>query len=346
MLENIFLVASILGFLISLTMMSDIFKTNKANFFIGLIVFMIALELLFSWAVVSGYTQDTNAFAFWKYLNYLIFPPAIYLFVKFNTDDNFQIKPWHYILFLPALVEYFFMYWSATHNISLRNYPAWIWFSDYLPMIGTIAAITYFWVKYYKLNTHKTIKTSKVVFMSQLRLLLLMGSLTLICAMWLAFNFVGWKHYEYIEFTITFLFIGFALLNFLENRQFPSMAQEEKNEKFPNYNDEENLALLETSLKENQFYLKPNFPLKEFALELQLPARYVSYLINHYHHKNYNEFINQYRIDAFLNKAKTSEKDSKTLLGLALDSGFSSKSTFNQVFKNHTGKTPSEYLKA
>ena len=70
----------------------------------------------------------------------------------------------------------------------------------------------------------------------------------------------------------------------------------------------------------------------------------MSFLINHYHHKNYKEFINQYRIETFLNKAQSSQKDSKTLLGLALESGFSYKSTFNQVFKKHMGKSPSDYL--
>jgi AraC-like DNA-binding protein len=41
--------------------------------------------------------------------------------------------------------------------------------------------------------------------------------------------------------------------------------------------------------------------------------------------------------------ANPSEKH-KSLLGIALDAGFNSKSSFNQVFKQHTGKTPSEYL--
>ncbi|WP_159076457.1 helix-turn-helix domain-containing protein [Flagellimonas amoyensis] len=122
------------------------------------------------------------------------------------------------------------------------------------------------------------------------------------------------------------------------------MALEDRNREFPNYDDQHNLVLLEKTMQEHKPYLNPNIPLKQLALELNLPARYVSFLINQYHHKNYKEFINTYRIDAFLEKVKSGENKTKTLLGLALECGFSSKSTFNQVFKNHMGKSPSEYI--
>ncbi|WKK67116.1 helix-turn-helix domain-containing protein [Lutimonas zeaxanthinifaciens] len=344
-LENTFLISSILGILISLVMMSQIFRGNKADFFLGLVVFMMGIEILFSWGVQSGYVNSADPIRYWKLLNYLVFPPALWIFVKYNTDDNFQFQSWHYFLFFPAIIGYAIEIWSGTMSISLMEYPLWIWYSDYLPMVGTLLVIGYFWIKYFKLNPLRSIKIGNKAFLSQLRLLLLMLSLTLICVMWIIFNFIGWKYYYFIEFTLTFMFLGFALLNFLENQSFPSLTPENKNHNFPNYNDKKSLELLELTLKEQQHYLKPNFPLKELASELNLPQRYVSFLINHYHDKNYKEFINEYRIKTFLSKAQTSEKDSKTLLGLALESGFSSKSTFNQVFKNYTGKSPSEYLK-
>ena len=93
-----------------------------------------------------------------------------------------------------------------------------------------------------------------------------------------------------------------------------------------------------------KLFLKPNLTLKELSSKLNLPTRYVSFLINHYHKKNYKEFINEFRIETFLTKAKSEEKDYKTLLALAFESGFSSKSTFNLVFKKHLGQSPSEYL--
>lgn len=341
LLENLFLVSSIIGILISLAMMAQIFTQKKANFFMGLVVFIIAIELLFSWGAKSGYTNMPGAFPYWFLLNYLILPPSIWLFVKYNTDDNFKFQSWHYFLYFPAFLAYTMDLWSRNSALSLINYPLWIFFTDYLPLIGTVYAIGFFWVKYFQYTPFKS--APKAIF-SQLRLVILMLSLSLVCLFWLIFSFVGWENYEWIEFTMTFLFIGFAFLHFLDNQGLPTLALKEKNKEFPNYDDQNSLQQIEQQLKEHQYFLKPNLPLKELAAELELPSRYVSFLINHYHHKNYKEFINQYRIEAFLNKAQSSEKDSKTLLGLALESGFSSKSTFNQVFKKQMGKSPSEYL--
>ena len=97
-------------------------------------------------------------------------------------------------------------------------------------------------------------------------------------------------------------------------------------------------------MDEKQLFIKPDLSIKELSRELGLPSRYLSYLINRYHHKSYKEFINHRRIDTFIAKARTSEVKHKTLLALALESGFNSKSTFNQAFKNYKGQSPSEYL--
>lgn len=172
-----------------------------------------------------------------------------------------------------------------------------------------------------------------------------MSTLTLLAAIWLLFSFVGWSYYEIMEYIIILFFFGFAFLHFLEGRNFPIFNLETKHKEFLNYNDHENLRLLENVMNENKPFLIPSLPLNKLAKEINLPPRYVSYLINQYHQKNYKEYINSFRIETFLQKARSDERNQKTLLGLALESGFRSKSTFNEVFKNQTGKSPSEYLK-
>ncbi len=330
--------------MIGLAMISRIVSDQKADFFLGLVVLQMAGELLFSWGGSSGYNNSPGAFPYWIFMNYLLIPPSVWLFVNYNTDDNFKFQKWHYLLFLPAFVAYGLELWSRYTIFSLMDYAAWIWFSDYLPMAGLLYVVGFFWYKYLKLNRAKAFVAEKTTLLNQAKLLSVMTSLSLLGFSWLVFTIIGWEYFILIEYVLISFFYVFAFFHFLEGRTFPSLELEEKNREFPNYDDEESLGLLDDFIKERKPFLQPNLPLKELASELGFPPRYVSFLINYYHNKNYKEFINQFRIETFLLKAKSGEKDYKTLLGLALESGFSSKSTFNQVFKTHIGKSPSEYL--
>jgi len=59
---------------------------------------------------------------------------------------------------------------------------------------------------------------------------------------------------------------------------------------------------------------------------------------------NFNDFINNYRIEAVKTMFLNEEHKKSTLLGIAYDCGFNSKATFNRAFKKHTSCTPKEYL--
>ena len=163
--------------------------------------------------------------------------------------------------------------------------------------------------------------------------------------LWVIFSFIGWENFLIIEFLLVFLLFVFSFLLLLEGPTFPIMEIKVREDLFPNYNDQEELKRLEEAMDENQLFINPDLSLNELSQELALPSRYLSYLINKYHYKSYKEFINQYRIDFFITKARSGEVKRKTLLALAMESGFNSKSTFNQAFKNCKGKSPSEFLR-
>ena len=59
---------------------------------------------------------------------------------------------------------------------------------------------------------------------------------------------------------------------------------------------------------------------------------------------NFNDFINQKRIEKVIQKMKNLEHQQSTLYALGLDCGFNSKTTFNRAFKKHTSLTPKQYL--
>ena len=62
--------------------------------------------------------------------------------------------------------------------------------------------------------------------------------------------------------------------------------------------------------------------------------------------KNFNEFINHYRVEACKAKILAGETIHLSLLGIAFECGFNSKATFNRTFKKLTGSTPSQFSKS
>ena len=68
-------------------------------------------------------------------------------------------------------------------------------------------------------------------------------------------------------------------------------------------------------------------------------------MINQNYNKSFNSYVNQYRVNDIIERLQCSEDSHKTLVAIAEESGFSSKSSFNSVFKEVTGNSPSYYLR-
>ncbi|HQU58004.1 MAG TPA: helix-turn-helix domain-containing protein [Saprospiraceae bacterium] len=99
-------------------------------------------------------------------------------------------------------------------------------------------------------------------------------------------------------------------------------------------------------LDKEQLFLDPALGLKTLAEQLGLHPNKLSWLLNEHFGKNFNEFINAYRMESFKAKALDPANSHLTILGLAYESGFNSKTSFNAFFKKMEGKTPSRWLKS
>lgn len=101
-----------------------------------------------------------------------------------------------------------------------------------------------------------------------------------------------------------------------------------------------------TELMEKQAaYLDGQITLRSTAAMINLSPNKLSFLLNKFVGKNFNEFVNGYRLETFKEKALDSSNSHLTLLGLAFDSGFTSKSVFNDFFKKKMGLTPKAWVK-
>ncbi|REC49455.1 helix-turn-helix domain-containing protein [Chryseobacterium pennipullorum] len=92
-------------------------------------------------------------------------------------------------------------------------------------------------------------------------------------------------------------------------------------------------------------FVNPNLTLNELAAMLDVHPNYLSQVINSKENKNFYELINEKRIEEYLQIISQPESRQFTLLSIAFDCGFNSKTSFNRNFKKYTGVTPSEYQK-
>ena len=103
---------------------------------------------------------------------------------------------------------------------------------------------------------------------------------------------------------------------------------------------------LNTLVKENAIYKKEELTLVELAKQLSVHPNNLSQVINEMEGKNFYNYINALRIKEFIKLASLPENKKYTMISLAYDCGFSTKSTFNKHFKLQTGKTPTEFFNA
>ncbi|WGF91677.1 helix-turn-helix domain-containing protein [Aequorivita marisscotiae] len=102
---------------------------------------------------------------------------------------------------------------------------------------------------------------------------------------------------------------------------------------------------LEQIMIDYKLYLNPDLSLKDLASYLELPANYVSQLLNLGFQKNFSEYINTFRVEEFKERVLLEESKELTIMAVAYDSGFNSKTVFNTFFKKIEGITPNMYLK-
>jgi len=100
---------------------------------------------------------------------------------------------------------------------------------------------------------------------------------------------------------------------------------------------------LDQLISKEKVYLTPELNLNQLATDLDVQPYIISQLINQEYNQNFFNFINGFRIEFALGKIQNGDLKHTTLVGIAYDSGFNSKSTFNRAFRKKMGCTPKEY---
>lgn len=163
--------------------------------------------------------------------------------------------------------------------------------------------------------------------------------------------------YTFKEYKTTFVFFSFFgffvyfILLFYRAISNPLIFNkiDEKNEPktntIPKHEAHYLLSRIRVFMVSNEPYLNPELTLKDLSLDLKIPERLLSGVINQYNNQNFYDFVNYFRVEKAKRLLQENDSKQKTIQEIIWDSGFNSKSTFNLAFKKFTGTTPSEFKK-
>lgn len=101
---------------------------------------------------------------------------------------------------------------------------------------------------------------------------------------------------------------------------------------------------LNSLMEDEKPYLEPDLNLLQLAEKVNLSRNQLSYIINHNHQMNFNEFVNSYRVEEVKRLMFDPANKHLKLISIAYDSGFNSKASFNRIFKQMTNMTPSQFF--
>jgi AraC-like DNA-binding protein len=119
----------------------------------------------------------------------------------------------------------------------------------------------------------------------------------------------------------------------------------QQKQRFSEVQAAELIAKLDRIMREERPYMNPELTLADLAAQMNLARYEVTDLLNVHIGKNFFTYVNEFRMEAVMRRLAMPDYDHLTIIAIANDCGFNSKSTFNSLFKAHTGLTPSDYKK-
>jgi AraC-like DNA-binding protein len=155
------------------------------------------------------------------------------------------------------------------------------------------------------------------------------------------------QDYYWQLFTVaTIIYVGVSGLNQRQEKnlifEHQSVRQEKSKIKESSVDELAFKERLQDYMVSKKPFLDPDLTLRDLASKLNTNTTFISGVINNQFEKNFNDFVNEYRVQEFQRAIANPVNKNLTLVALAYDCGFNSKATFNRAIKKFTGKMPSE----
>lgn len=297
----------------------------------------------------------------------LFLPPLVYLYVLSLIDSHFSLRKHFLWFFIPAIVYFFYDFIlylrvlpiEATYDKDLianaHFYSPMNKIEDYLILALTILFLAFGKKRFnlyekmlVDLNVYKSDPTHSWVksifrWMVVLAVILLINNILNHIEHFNSTHRIRWQIFN-VFFSFSIYYLGFMGYK----REDTPLYQKQKalKSRSKKINNDQIIALeqqLKHQLEKDKIYLEPNLSINNLAQDLGTTAENISFVVNKMFDQTFRDLINTYRVET----AKTLLKDNtskRSILDIALASGFNSQASFYRAFKKFTDMSPKAYM--
>lgn len=359
-------------------MLSVLLLTKKANHtanvLLAVAMFALSLDVFHSAFIMFGYYKDFPHFTGVTYAFTFLYGPIFYLYAKIISTDNHTFNKKYFLHFIPFLIVmlygFLFVYLrSSEFKLSLianREKPFGLEFFDYMkPVHGLI--YTFLTIQVVRVfnnkirNSFSNIEQINLNWLKHLTIgLSIIWSIVVVnyIADEISARDINMDHFIYMAVSVLVYSIGYLSLRqprifdrtekvenkIIDNSKVKTaVGTSYKKSGLADSEAEKYLNKLLQIMKNVKPYLNSELTLRDLADKLSISTHNLSEILNTRLNQNFYDFINQYRIEEVKKRLTDIQFKNYSIIAVAFDSGFNSKSAFNTIFKKHTGLTPSQY---
>ena len=292
----------------------------------------------------------------------------IYFYTKAQTQPGYKLSGKDWVHFLPVAIQISFsvfvriqnLYWDGTkESLSLLGYYGYvIWMNNSTIYIVASILIILYAYKSQKLldsvNEQFEINTAKQAWIKRiLKSFLVYFSLVLIVLIVDLLIYKSANDGSYFYFTRFYyypFFIGIAVITYwiglegFSRRNDPELTIKAVIDPDELERLKEISGKLENAMENDKLYKDQELSLNSISEHLAIKPYLISKSLSEVNNKRFNDFVNEYRVNEVQSLLQNSDNSKYTLLSIAMDAGFNSKSSFNRAVKKQLGISPSELM--
>lgn len=352
---------------------------HAANVILAVGMLALSIDIFHSAYILFNYYETFPHFIGVTFAFPFLYGPIFYLYAKLISSDNNSFKAKYYLHFIPfvlvviyGMVFVYFKIGDFKIALAKRELATPVPFLKFIGYLKPVHGIIYVFltikvVRDFNLKIKNSFSNIERINLKWLMHLTIGLSIVWgIVVLSYIVNFISAKEihmdqFIYLAASILIYSIGYFSLRqpqiFNPKSQKPgAVFLSNANESYGKVTSYQKSGLLEAEAKSYQEnllelmqvekpYLNNELTLRDLADKLSMSTHNLSEILNTRIKQNFYDFINGYRVEEVKRRLAKGESEKFSLIAIAFDSGFNSKTAFNTIFKRITGLTPSQYRK-